>query len=387
MHLLHAEQYLLKMFKTRQAIELRSSPGVGKSSVVEQVAAKLSSRQYLDQPVACMTFMLATIEPPDVRGYMIPTKRTNEETGAVEYHSTFSLPPLIPTPGVFANSRSAYKVYKDGELVEDGHDGVPDHGIVFLDERAQAAHDVQKPAADFMLNKRVGQHALPDGWTVWAASNRTSDKSGVNRDLAFLTNRMCVIEIDAHLDSWVNWAERRGVHPMAIAFAKHKPGLIFEGTVPDKPGPFATPRSLVFAIEALQALSPDPDAMELPTDGLSVEAASGWMGDGAASEFLSFMRIAGDLPSFDDIVDDPEGTPVPTRPDVVLALSQMIAHRTDESSAGPVFKFVNRLPREFQVATLQSTLRKCPSVIVNEDFSAWLQKNKELVLAANAVRS
>ena len=159
--------------------------------------------------------------------------------------------------------------------------GAPAHGIVFLDEFRQAGHDVQKPAAELLLNGRVGDSKLPPGWMVVAASNRESDRSGVQRELAFVSNRRMEIKVSPDLESWVDWAERKAIHWAAIAFAKAHPGKIFSDKVPDKPGPFTTPRSFVKMSYLIG---------ELPME-MFTEAAAGMIGEGSAAEFVSFLRF------------------------------------------------------------------------------------------------
>jgi hypothetical protein len=286
------------------------------------------------------------VEPPDVRGFGLPDKDTDGNR-----IMTFTLPP--------------WSVKK----------GEPQYGILFLDELGQASHDVQKPAAELLLHRRVGQYQLPPGWIVVAASNREADRSGVLRELAFITNRRMVINIEPNLDAWVDWAEKTNVHPLAIAFARHKPGIVFADKVPEKSGPFCTPRSLVMASELI-----GEEDMATFT-----ECACGLIGEGAAGEFVAFLRVAEQLPKFEDIVKDPTGVPVPTRPDASYAAMQMIAHRVCEKTAVSAFRYLSRMAKEFQVAGLRGTFNRVPSVVRSPDFAAWLRDNKQLVMAANLI--
>ena len=291
-----------------------SGPGLGKSSIVDQAAEELSVE--FGEPVMCKPFHLTTVEPPDVRGFGLPDKDVDGNR-----IMTFTTPP--------------WAVRKSE----------PKFGILFLDELGQASHDVQKPAAELLLHRRVGSYQLPPGWIVVAASNRESDRSGVQRELAFITNRRMVINIEPNLDAWVNWAEKAGVHPLAIAFARTKPGVVFADKVPEKPGPFCTPRSLVM----ISQLIGEHDM------GTFTECACGLIGEGAAGEFVAFLRVAEQLPKFEDIVKDPKGVPVPTRPDASYAAMQMIAHRVDEKTAVAAFQYLSRMPKEFQVAGCVTT--------------------------------
>lgn len=330
----------------RITVELESGPGIGKSEMVPQLAGVMGEEMKV--PFGCKEVFLNSKESVDMGGFGLPG--TDETDGAriMEYTRAFWVP-------------------KANE---------PQHGFFFLDEFRQSPHDVQKPSAELLLNGKVNTSELPITWMVIGASNREKDRSGVQRELMFVTNRRCLIQITPDLDSWVDWAERRGdIHWAAIAFAKHKPGLIFKDEVPDKGGPFCTPRSFV----KMQYLIDD-----LPKD-LFTEFAAGYVGEGTAAEFTSFLRVVEELPEFDEIVRDPKGCKLPNkdRPDAQYATMQMIAHRVDGDTAAPAFNYLKRMPQEFQVAGLKATLKRNPQVLNNKDFASWIKDNKQLVVNAN----
>ena len=328
----------------RFSIELVSGPGLGKSEALAQVAEELGKTLKMD--FGFSPFFLSTLEQPDVRGFGLPAEDT-DGTSIMKYTAA----PWMPRAGA------------------------PEHGIVFLDEFRQAGHDVQKPAAELLLNGRVGESVLPIGWMVVAASNRESDRSGVQRELAFVSNRRMEIKVSPDLESWVDWAERKDIHWAAIAFAKAHPGKIFSDKIPDKSGPFTTPRSFVKMSYLID---------ELPME-MFTEAAAGMIGEGSAAEFVSFLRVVEQLPAFEDIVAAPDKCKLPDkdRPDAQYATMQMIAHRVDENTAAPAFNYLKRMDREFQVAGLKATLRRCPAVLQSKDFAAWVKDNKDLLVNAN----
>ena len=334
----------------RFSIELVSGPGMGKSEGVAQVAHELSTlppdKGGLGEPCGFLPFFLSTKEAPDIGGFGLPAK-DSDGTPIMKWTKA----PWMPT----ADS--------------------PKHGIVFLDEFRQSNHDVQKPSAELLLNGAVGDSKLPITWMVLAASNREKDRSGVQRELAFVANRRMEIKVEPNLDAWVDWAERRAIHWAAVAFAKHQPGLIFGEAVPEKPGPFCTPRSFVKMSHMIG---------ELP-DEMFTEACAGLIGEGTAAQFVAFLRVVEQLPSFDEIIANPKKCRLPEkdRPDAQYATMQMIAHRVDDDSATPAFSYLKRMPKEFQVAGLKATLRRCPAVLRSKDFSAWVRENKDLLVNAN----
>jgi hypothetical protein len=349
MNLKEASDLIVSMFKTqvstgqRFAIELESGPGLGKSSTIHQIRRRLE-REFAE-PVALTEFFLSTCEAPDVIGFRMPDKNADGEM-------------------VTMTARPEWMPGKTS----------PKFGIVFLDEFRQAAHDVQKPAAELLLNGKVGPWQLPITWMVISASNREKDRSGVQRSLAFIENRRVLIKVEPSVDAWVEWAEREGsVHPLAIAFAKFKPGVVFAEQIPDKVGPFCTPRTLVKTSYLID---------KLPMEAFTA-VAQGYMGEGAGAELVAFLRVAEQLPTFEEIIANPTKTAIPDRPDALYAAMQMVAHRVSEETAAPAFKYLKRMAKEYQVAGLKAVLRRAPTIATDKDFGQWLRDNKDLVLAAN----
>lgn len=333
----------------RFTVELESGPGLGKSEMTDQLAEEIGKE--LNVEFACKDFFLNSKEAPDIGGFGLPDE---DDDGAKIM--TYTRAPWMPRAGD------------------------PTHGFIFLDEFRQSQHDVQKPSAELLLKGRVNDSWLPITYMVLAASNREKDRSGVQRELMFVTNRRMLITITPDLDSWVDWAERKGdIHWAAIAFAKHKPGIIFQDEVPEKSGPFCTPRSFVQMSYLIE---------QLPMD-LFTEAAAGYIGEGAAAEFTSFLRVVEQLPTFEEIVADPKGCKLPesNRPDAQFATMQMIAHRADGDTAAPAFNYLKRMPQEFQVAGLKATLKRQPQVLNNPDFAKWVKENKQLIVGANLLSS
>lgn len=93
-------------------------------------------------------------------------------------------------------------------------------GILFLDELNRAADDVLQAAFQLVLDNRVGQYVLPQGWSVVAAGNFMEgyQVSGFN-DPAFI-NRFCHLTLDdgeSTVEEWVQYmAESHGADAMSV---------------------------------------------------------------------------------------------------------------------------------------------------------------------------
>lgn len=349
MNLEHAKQAIVDFYGSGAVLHLRSKPGVGKTAVVKQ-AIPLLEEKY-GEPFALYTHHLSTLDSVDTVGFMMPGKVEHE--GRTYDVSTFTRSPLLPPLDA------------------------PSRCVIFLDELYQASHDVLKPCARFLHEGKIGVHSIDQSKVmIVAASNRSQDRSGVTKTLAFFQNRLTEIEIEPHLGTWVDWAEANRVHPLIIAFAKFKPGVIFGEDVPTVDGPFCTPRSIV---EGAAVTLSRIDDMTLAT-----EIMCGQVGEGAAAEIMAFVRVAAELPTFDQIVKHPDTTPVPERMDACFAATQMLAMRVNEKTIKPVFKYMNRLPPEFQISGFRTALSRNKGIITDPDFSEWCITNAQFVLAAHA---
>lgn len=332
----------------RYSVELVSGPGIGKSSMVKQLATELSAE--LSLPLACKVEFLSTREQPDVAGFALPAKDSDGTHIMVRTKAPWM-------PGA-----------KD-----------PANGILLFDEFAQASPEVVKPAAEILLNGCAGESQLPIGWMVIAASNRVSDRSGAHKMMAFTENRRMLIEITPDVDSFIEWAEGEGLHPFAIAFAKAFPGLVFKDSVPKEPGPFCTPRTLAMTAGLIDAL---------PAHQLA-HAAYGYMGEGVGHQFVAYMAMANELDSYENVVANPHGAKLPSRPDTNYAMVQLLAHRLKPADLKPVYEYLKRLGREYQISAVQSCLRRNPKLVESREFSAWFTDKDvvELLKAAQSLRT
>lgn len=215
-------------------------PGVGKSSIVAQVA---QSRR-----MGFIDVRLGQLAPTDLRGLPV----------AVDGLSRWYPPEFLPTEGV---------------------------GILFLDELNMAPPTMQGIAQQLILDRRVGSYVVPDGWFIWAAGNRKEDKASVFDMPAPLANRFVHLTALPDFDSWKTYALLQNTHEQIIAF------LSFRTTLLHKP-------------ESGQAAWPSPRSWEmasrLHTAGLDVAPV---VGEGAASEFEAYRALYQNLPDLEAVLD------------------------------------------------------------------------------------
>jgi hypothetical protein len=339
------------------SIELLSAPGRGKSEFVRDFVREQS--EIDGEEWGMTTLMLATQNPTDLGGLQFKAERVWEDGTKVAVSD-----PTLPL-WMITNTGKPAHMYK--------------RGVLFLDEFGQAEADTKRAAAELLLNRRVGKWQLPDGWSVVAASNRASDRSGVTKNFDFVINRRIAIDITDDLASWEDWAWKVGLHPSFIAFGKSNPETVFQDGVPDKQRPWCTPRSLVM-LERLFTRMLGAHG-QLPTDEVAVELASGLIGAGEAAQFMAHVKLGNEMPSVEEIKADPKGCKVPTAPDGQMLVCYTLAAAVTEKDVDPIITYVERMPKEFTVTFAKAACRRNTKLVTTRAFSDWAMRNASLMAA------
>jgi MoxR-like ATPase len=247
-----------------QPVILWGAPGIGKSAAVKQAAAELGCELY--------DLRVTLLDHIDIRG--LPS---------VQDGQTVVCPPsFLPTEG---------------------------KGILFLDELPQGKMSIQNALFQLVLDRRLGDYVLPDGWIIVAAGNRLEDKSGVSERMnKALANRFLHIDIDVDTRELVEFGIQNQWHPLVASFLQWAPRMAHYSTA------FADAASAeVVTLKDLKDDNafPTPRAWEMVSNMLHAteagdEVVGGIVGDRAAAQFKAFQRIWSKLPDLDNILARPE---------------------------------------------------------------------------------
>jgi MoxR-like ATPase len=233
---------LIACLSHEQSVLLLSPPGVGKSDVVRQAAAEAG--------LECKSLLGTQIAPEDVSG----------------------VPRIIGERSVFCPPRVL--------LPEN-----PQKFCLFLDELPACAPDVQKAFYSLLLERRIGEYALPEGTWVVAAGNRAEDKALVRTISSALVNRVLILNVRIDVAEWLAWAQRSGVRADVLAFIEQNPDALLR-PVPEKAAPFSTPRAWASLSRALDLVA----ARGKLTDPLVRALAVGRVSDADARRFAATLN-------------------------------------------------------------------------------------------------
>ena len=318
---------LSALFPIQRTVCIEGSPGGGKTTIVHELAKELD--------VPCIEKHMPTMLVEDF-GILFPN-------GDESLH--YKLPDWFPVKGK-----------------------APERGILLFDDRNQANADLQKVLANICQARTLHGVPMPDGWMVVSTGNRQSDRAGANRVLSHLRNRETVLELETHLDDWSSWAIDNGVKPEVISFIRFRPNLLHD--FDPQRDQNATPRSWVEGVS--DVLGTVPAEAEF-------ECFKGAVGEGAAAEFVGFMRIFRKLPNPDAILMNPTTSDVPTDPATLYALSGALAERASENNFERVCQYSERMPPEFSVLTVSYAARKKPELANTNAFNKWAIAHQDVL--------
>lgn len=255
----------------RLSVMIWGPPGIGKSSIVAQTA------QHHD--LAIIDLRLSQLAPTDLRGLPVA------ENGLAKWFP----PEFLPTAG---------------------------NGILFLDEINMATPAMQGIAQQLILDRQVGSYKVPDGWFIWAAGNRKSDRAAVFEMPSALANRFIHLDIAPDFDSFRIWGIAQALDEQILAFLAFRPTLLHQ--IDSQRPAWPSPRSWAMAHQLHQA-------------GLSVEPA---VGPGAAGEFAAFCAIYARLPELEPILAGKSKASFPAEASARYATVLGLIVRTEEAEHG-----------------------------------------------------
>ncbi len=239
------------------SVMLWGPPGVGKTSIVEQLVTNLGYGLF-EWRLGSMTIL-------DLIGLPFIDK---------ERHLTdWGRTPLVPRADSSASC------------------------VLFVDEITTAVPAIQAQAYQVFRERRVGPHKLPSNCFTLAAGNRQSDRGVFYAMPKALVNRFRHYEIVPDVDDWLAWnMQQAHMVPEVHAYLRANPHHLFMMDLDTQPLPFPSPRSWTYACRTIQRY-----ARAYQTDhGQALAAArtdiEGEIGPAAATNFYVFSQHFSQLP-------------------------------------------------------------------------------------------
>ena len=249
-------EYRIPAIRQRPVL-LMGPPGIGKTQIMEQIASECG--------IGLVSYTITHHTRQSAVG--LPMIKTEEFDGKEYSVTEYTMSEIIS---------GVYKAVK-----EQGHR----EGILFIDEINCVSETLIPTMLQFLQCKTFGNQKVPEGWIIVAAGNPPEFNRSVREFDMVTYDRLRVINIDADLEVWREYAREREIHNAILSYLDIRPQN-FYSVMADVDGlKFVTARgwedmsSLMYVYEEL---------------GISINA-------GVVGEFLHNEDIAEDFAAYYDL--------------------------------------------------------------------------------------
>lgn len=301
------------------SIFLKGQPGVGKSQAVYKMARALEDSTH--KHVRVIDVRLLMFNPVDLRG--------------------------IPV----ADSEKKYAIWLKPYIFQlDPSEDVIN--ILFLDELTSAPQSVQAAAYQIALDRRIGEHQIPNNTFIIAAGNRQEDEALTYDMPSALKNRFMHFEVVVNLEHWLIWAKQKSIHRDVVSFIESHPHYFVSETFDTPSNIIITPRSWEMLSDMLHVLGGTLESNE-------VYIAS-FIGEHLAHMLINLNRgfTLDDILQSKVIVSENDLNLVQKAVQMLEASKDSYIH--DKDKLNTVFHFLLTLPRDFSVRLFKQLIKVKP---------------------------
>ena len=320
---------LKECVKNRMTVLIKGKPGVGKTSIVQQVSDELGYECYISHP---------SIQSPTVYMGLGVYDRENQKAKFLPYDFLERL------------------VHADKPTV------------AFLDDFGQALPSVQAAIQNLLSSRQVGDHKVSDNVVFIIATNDRNQGAYVNGVLSTIKSRCgTILQLDTDAEHWLNWAVKNGIRPEVTGFIRLRPEMLCQFEVSNEIVNFPCPRTVENVSKILD--------MEC-NDFLKNVAIIGAVGEGFATEFEGWLRLYKNMVSPDYIIANPTTAEVPEG-DALIAITSALAYKANKENLGAIMTYGERLSPEYNVNMIEYyIMAKNPKLKETGEYAKWVVKNQ-----------
>ena len=174
----------------QRPIFLMGPPGIGKTAIMEQIAAELG--------VGLVAYSMTHHTRQSALGLPFISHKTYD--GKDYEVSEYTMSEIIG---------SVYDLMEETGLRE---------GILFLDEINCVSETLAPSMLQFLQYKIFGRHKVPNGWIVVTAGNPPEYNNSVREFDIVTWDRLKRIEVEPDYDVWKEYAYKKGVHAAIMTY-------------------------------------------------------------------------------------------------------------------------------------------------------------------------
>ncbi len=186
-------EYRIPVVRQRPVF-LLGAPGVGKTAIMEQIAAELG--------IALVSYSMTHHTRQSALG--LPFIEHKNYDGIQTDVSSYTMSEIIA---------SVYDTMESSGKKE---------GILFLDEINCVSETLSPSMLQFLQYKIFGRHAVPEGWVVVTAGNPPEYNKAVREFDVVTMDRLKVLDVTPDYGAWREYALDKGLHSAVLSFLELK---------------------------------------------------------------------------------------------------------------------------------------------------------------------
>lgn len=333
------------LFHARTPGMILGNPGLGKTQIPRQVAAKLG--------IGIQEMLGFLYEPVDFRGLL----DIDQETKSTRSYSLGKWP--------------LARFVKEGRL--------PERGIYLLDDALNAETSVLDAYAEPFCEHTVNGEPLAPGWVLIGTGNHIGTGTSAKAMPSHLANRMVIATLTPDWEQWAGWAAGV-VRPELIGYFELSKGQeLFEFKQPEPNRPYLTPRSLVNLSKSLDVWEGNNGGKRAPQWLYSTAVGL------AGSKLYATVDHIHELCAFDSITKDPKKAKMPKSGEGVYSQMSILVGgmksfgeelgSENRPKVEKVMHYTERFTSEIQTALVNRYCKAVPWFAKTPEFTAWVGKN------------
>ena len=321
-----AKRYILECLEAGLVPVLESSPGMGKSSIMREIAQELG--------LFLIDHRLSTSAPEDLSG--LPRFRAD---GMAEFAPFADLFPL----------RNA--------AIPRGYNG----WMLFLDEWTAASKAVQAASYKLILDRMVGQHHLHELVLMTAAGNLSTDRAITNTISTAMQSRVVHLEMEINHDEWLyDVALKQGYDSRIIAYLSQYPSKLMDFRPDHNEKTFCCPRTWSFMNQLIKG-------KEVTEDRAAMYA--GTITSGVAVDFIQFTKAFNNMVSIKDILANPKTCHVPHDNSTRWAVITHMMEKLTADNFGDLMTYSSRFSADHRILFFRASLNRMPALRQHPAFA------------------
>lgn len=324
-----AREYAIDALEAGLVPFIRSSPGIGKSSIMKAIA-KAFNLEVID-------IRLSTCAPEDLSG--LPEFFDDKHGQRRARFVPFEMFPLTL------------------DTLPQGKDG----WMIFYDEANSATKMVQAATYKVVLDRQIAQATLHERVVQSMAGNLDTDRAITTNLSTAMQSRLVHIEMEASYPEWdedVALAENYDPRIRAFIGFDQKQLMDFKPDHDEKT--FCCPRTWEFMNKLIKG-------KEVTHEKTGLYA--GTITSGTAANFVTFCQLQGELITIKQVLADPTGSPVPDEAQRKWIIVTHLSSQVTENNFGTLCKYINRMDLSFRLLFFRAVMVQHPELRAHPDFA------------------